>query len=463
MVMVKYFNHVTGTVRFCGSAIINVNELLRNNMREIRAVCRLPVDVAVQVYAEWRASDIRPFNESQFANDSAHGLYPIVNGTVLIVQQHPRTIPVCFRYNCVEQLFSQSIHLRNWNVRHVSEPSKVLAMIQMNGRWDYTCVTECIGNHLKLNPERIRLFGPKDVGTSACPKPDAIRSDEDMNLDNMTRWNSWPSCELFIDILEVDRSVFENTVTVKCSYSGSEFGTDATDPFEFALTKQEATAVRVIDEVLRRAGKPFDRPHVLIEMRDHMVTSYYEVGAGGTPLSSVQHGPLKPKNKAVSRMFRDSERTYEVRPHTPALGTDEWLLPVCYGEYDARINATCGKPFFTIATVQDTPNFVFQKLMERNPLAEEDKPKDGTHTLLLYVKTALYFPDVPPGTALHTYFTHTQRHFNNVVRHVMINRKRPKEKPGSRYVATNDPQLVIDKRAKRRRGGEGSGAGAAGA
>ena len=528
LVMVKYYNHVTGRMHFRGHAFLNPNELLSNNIRPLLVAAQLQDQItdysALQVGMETVSHGIGQvllLREDRFINDATQGHALPYNGTIIVLQQRPKLIPMHFACHTATEMMAMRWNQKAVNVRHLSTPDTVEVVILASENYNYVMTTEAIAKALilaaaakshassvagtaallastttalesssptsscdpgrsTLSPllsahvvalaKRIALHAVADfTSTSITPYPTAIRTDDNLKLRQMTQVHRFTGNDLFFNVLPIAREQHESLLKIRISVAtetgepvprqvtaadGTTSSTTSTF-FEFEMHESEATASVIVSRVLALAGIPFIRPYALLEIRHSLIQDFHEVvpdsGYSG-PAKSALWMPYFTAPRSVRKWFRDPDSTYEVRPHH--LGQPgEWLCAFSHGQFEhGKDNPpdAFGRPFFARLAIADTKPSTFAKMSVMAPLsAEEDMGMD--ECILLWVNRIFYFRS--NIQELYQSMRDTCPSDLCNVRHLLINRRRPKEKPGSRYVAAQEHRLVIDRRSKRRGAG----------
>jgi hypothetical protein len=231
---------------------------------------------------------------------------------------------------------------------------------------------------------------------------------------------------VWYEVLSVPRREVEETVYVKVTIT-DERGNVAQDEHRditFSLP-HTATAADVVTGALQRAEIPFEASYALLVIYDKVIRHVFPVF------------PRTGSSEPIHRYFtRHSDRSFEIRPyHAP----DESEI-----QYTASIgsfgNPTTmhGTPFLLNLPKSATPQDALDAMKEITNTRDEDLDQ---YKIMMYTTAALYYRDF--STPLTEYWALTPSTYRPSL---MLDCKKPKEKPGSRYVSYNDPTLSIDKK-----------------
>jgi ubiquitin C-terminal hydrolase len=427
LVLLKYFNHVTDTLSYVGSCVIPNNEPLRSSVPILTHLAGVSTAQAkFAVFEERSPTEIVEVHLNGYPTDVSRNQPNYVrNGAILILQEDPKKIPLMFAHPRVDMFLRTFSDVRHMNVRQLCAPDTVVSIVPMQGRWKFARVVDSIANAVNADTDYVRFYTSASVRHPA-PRDEPERSDTKMSLSEMSSVNEWPTNDVWYEVLSVPRREVEETVYVKVTIT-DERGNVAQDEHRditFSLP-HTATAADVVTGALQRAEMPFEASYALLVIYDKVIRHVFPVF------------PRTGSSEPIHRYFtRHSDRSFEIRPyHAP----DESEI-----QYTASIgsfgNPTTmhGTPFLLNLPKCATPQDALDAMKEITNTRDEDLDQ---YKIMMYTTAALYYRDF--STPLTEYWALTPSTYRPSL---MLDCKKPKEKPGSRYVSYNDPTLSIDKK-----------------
>jgi hypothetical protein len=502
---VKFYSFRTARMDFCGFVSVPISEFADANMPVLRALCGLDADARIRVYEE-HASDADLIEMSRRhltvrKRDDAPE-------QILIVQEEPPTTTAFiyeapFVQSFLRCFFAQRT-LMLFSFKNPELGGQAFVTVPEFATHDMVC--EEVGKTLRVAANRIRLYGAKESHSVqgmlvALPRAEPFRSDE-ANVRTMLAGRR--EGIVFYDVLKTSLKEAESVVQVECHYA-DEHGVRAAPEQPFKSAVNIAMSMQELaEQILEHFGRPFDRPHVFMDIQASMLENYSVVlpparadvagggsgaggpaGAGGGPaggggggggaaggLSSsssmqgaaVGGGVTNSAQRTVEKFFRSLEnRAFELRPF-PEADSMSQVYTVVHGEYHPhgypsvvlRANST---PTFLSVPLATDAGEAYQLVKDHFKMTDDDFSRDPKqHEIMLYIHVPLHFPNWSLKLKDYFFFNPTQL---SRPKAMLINHKHEKEKPGSRYVPVNQPALNLNKRkTEGQPAGAGAGAGA---
>jgi hypothetical protein len=338
----------------------------------------------------------------------------------------------------------------------------------MQGDWRFPQITDAIGAQLNVDPEFIRLYAPGGYHHPG-PKSEPERSDRPTTLDKMIGYTNWPIFELYYEILSVKVKDAEQTLSIPLRFA-SIMG----DPLSEEIvvnTTISTSLTTLVEGFLKTVGEAIVKPHcietgssfVIIERTQHLISTWHPIRVsifGLTPPKvavsvddEFDEISAEVQAKHLERLFSNFSVTletfrkgfiYEVRPFIiPRV--DEVIIPCGFGDQTLPSHSQPhGTPFLFNISKQESCKSVKERMLTATGLKEEDLESVEQHfEFMIYTYCLMSLPDF--RTALQAYMSGSPKSEYHPT-HAMLHRKKPKEKPGSRYIPQNEPQLVLEKK-----------------
>lgn len=410
--------------------------------------------------------------------------------------------PLAYRFPRADLFYLHVEQRRFINIRSIDAPTHITGSMHMIATWGYDEVCDAIALRLGMPSDHLRLYANQHY-YQPVPALEPMRSDQNKSLEEMLRIGQWPGIDLFYEELQCSRADLESLHRVKVAFCADLMGQrplllpetvvelPPRSTYQALVTELRRLAVAHLKEkeaTAAAAARPVTPPpasataappaasfaagaaaaaaasaadalaeqqaaqayalsttsYAFIAIQDHIIVKLVEIsmtaGAIAAPAAEKQF---------LDRLY-DPSCSYEVRPllsgpHAAALDpTVENRYLCCRGEYSHPSGAHYhGSPFWIHLGLDAAIADARTGLIAATKVNPETEMRNGVYDVMMVTAAPLHFPNWDDRVAL--YWRHTE----NRSRHapsLMVNCKRPKEKPGSRYVAHNDPKLSLEKR-----------------
>ena len=468
ILFIKAYNWRTATISYVGSIIPERTNILGANRFQILHLLNVPQEKYRDTKLLW-FDETRPYSVLPLREDADLGTISILSGNIITVQQVPEKVPAAYRFSRADQYYHHVDSRRFVNVRRIDAVGQVAASLQMVSTWQYDEICEAIGNRLNIRPDHLRLYTNKDYYMPS-PSTEPVRSDQHRTLEEMLRHGQWSGIDLFFEELSASRSDLESLHRVKVCLV-DRTASKVVLPETLVELPPQSTYFCLVNEMLRLAaealsgssstsvkgatssgegGPPAGEPHADPEALKDVLTcsSYVFLGI----YDHIIHRSVEIDMTAGRQGSSVLDKTYEaywqfeIRPLPDGPIRPESTFAryhCCRGDYTNASGATYfGSPFLIDlphdATISDARN----ALIQAAGIAEDDLRKDP-YDVMMVTTAPLHFPKWEDEVSLYWKFTENR---SRRPPSLLINYKRPKEKPGSRYVAQNDPKLTLEKK-----------------
>ncbi|KAF8278032.1 ubiquitin hydrolase CA [Trypanosoma cruzi] len=349
-------------------------------------------------------------------------------------------------------------------------------MRSMNTQWSYAEVCEVIGAASGFDPNYIRLYrGDANVREQVSPEADP--SPSTMSFGELL--GGGRNCVLFFEVLPKPRRAIEAMPRVIVTVR-----TETNEPLytEKIVMRQNASFGDLVRGTLERCSRMLrrripttaaaaaakdgnssrinkssdgcdinsanmgDGVAVPFRIASHYVVVVVDVGVG--TIRKIIEAPMTPDGKCNCGLPIKAEReplTLSLLPARPLM-ENEFRLACCHGDWPGDMYGCqpfiFGQPFFVTINNATTVSGAREVLLEYSgvPPGEVASSRYG---VVMYTDIVRHFPNW--NERLYLYWKNTENSSGRIPT-LLLNHKRPREKPGSRYVVQNNPALRISKK-----------------
>ncbi|KPA75066.1 putative ubiquitin hydrolase putativecysteine peptidase Clan CA family C19 [Leptomonas pyrrhocoris] len=340
----------------------------------------------------------------------------------------------------------------------VVEPLGIENYCRLLSSWGYEAVCAAIGRTIDYDPSHIQLYQNCSTGEPA-PDSQPVLSSNATTVSDLLYLEAYnPTTVLYYERLPIPReqqqSMVMLTVTLRDHVGHALHRENFTVKIAAATPQALVRQVRQSVPVWQREADPWgtvqdtlNATHYVlcfVDVSQHQIVSFYEVPMGNTPNDDEEAAPIL--EPSLLRCFE-----VEVQAAVPLQATER-RVACCHMNYDTADRSASvaqrqqhercafGQPFLITIDTQTTVRDAQAILLQTTHL-----PKDALHNahgygVMMVAGQTYHFDDWDEH--VHLYWMHT-KNSSSYVPSLMMNHAKPREKPGSRYVAQYNPQLKI--------------------
>ncbi|RNF02669.1 putative ubiquitin hydrolase [Trypanosoma conorhini] len=347
--------------------------------------------------------------------------------------------------------------------------------LPMDIRWSYAKVCEAVGGVSGYDPNYIRLYRA-DTGVAGQLSPEANPSLGTVTFADLVNGGRNPV--FYFEVLPEPRRLVEAMPRVIATVR-----TEKNEPLytEKLVLRQNTTFGALVQGMLERCALVLQRRRgadadaaaaASSRANDHTarssangaatessggatatftIGSHYlilvlDVAAGA--IKEIIEAPMTPEGRCNCQTLVVAERkplTLSLVPAQPLLA-EQCRLACCHGDWrhgmDRPQLCTFGQPFVVTVSDKITVAEAREVLLAYTGVSPSEVESSKTG-VMMYTDEILYLPEW--GLKLFQYW-HCTRNNSGRIPTLLLNHERPREKPGSRYVAQNTPALWISRR-----------------